>query len=129
MKHFPISLLGLAVLACVSLVSPALAAVSIDWVTVGNPGNAADSYTGYGKVTYNYKIARNETTIGQYCEFLNNAAKTDTYGLYSMYMASYTPTAGITRSGSSGSYPPHRTTDAVHAACGRSLSASLCSVL
>ena len=46
---------------------------------VGNAGNAADPATGYGAVGYAYRIAKNETTIGQYAEFLNAVAKTDTY--------------------------------------------------
>ncbi len=63
-------------LAGVSFVSPALAVVKIDYVTVGNPGNAADPATGsvYGAVAYQYRIAKNETTISQYVEFLNAAA-------------------------------------------------------
>jgi formylglycine-generating enzyme required for sulfatase activity len=103
MKHPIITSLGLAALAGVSLVTPALAVVNIDYVSVGNPGNAADS-TGYGAVGYAYQIAKNETTISQYCEFLNNAAKSDPYALYNPSMASTSYIAGITRSGSSGSY-------------------------
>ncbi len=80
----------------------ASAVVSIDYVTVGNAGNAADT-TGYGAVAYEYKIAKNETTIGQYAEFLNAKAKTDNYGLYSTNMTeSYIN--GISRSGSPGGY-------------------------
>ncbi len=93
---------GLAALASIALVLPA-AAVTIDWVTVGNAGNANDT-TGYGGVAYTYKIARNETTIGQYCEFLNAVAKSDPYALYNPNMASATYIAGISRSGSNGSY-------------------------
>jgi formylglycine-generating enzyme required for sulfatase activity len=96
----------LAVLASVSLVTPAFAVVNIGYVDVGNINNAADS-SGYGAVAYNYKIAKNETTISQYTEFLNAAAKTDNYSLYSTNMSSsggYTYAAGINRSGSSGSY-------------------------
>ena len=89
------------------LVSQALAAtVNIDGVTVGNPGNAADPATGslYGAVPYAYKIARTETTIAQYAEFLNAKAKTDPYGLYDTNMGTYLNSAGITRSGTSGNY-------------------------
>ena len=89
-------------MASVSLVSSASAVVSIDYVSVGYAGNAADS-TGYGAVAYEYKIAKNETTIGQYTEFLNAKAKSDPYALYSTDMTtSYI--AGISRTGSSGSY-------------------------
>ena len=102
MKQRTITSIGLAVLAGVSLVTPAYAVVNIGYVGVGNMNNAADG-TGYGSVAYNYKIAQNETTISQYAEFLNAVAKTDTYSLYNGAMTtSYI--AGITRSGSSGSY-------------------------
>jgi formylglycine-generating enzyme len=87
-------------------------AVTIDYVTIGNVANAADPADGdqftsgiqnYGSVAYVYKIAKNETTISQYAEFLNAVAKTDTYGLYSTGMTiSYIN--GISRSGTSGSY-------------------------
>jgi formylglycine-generating enzyme required for sulfatase activity len=80
--------------------SLASASVTIDWVTVGNAGNAADPLTGYGAVAYEYKIGKYEVTNAQYGAFLNAAAKTDSYGLYNSNMSTY----GITRSGSSGSY-------------------------
>ncbi|MCX6880143.1 MAG: leucine-rich repeat protein, partial [Verrucomicrobia bacterium] len=81
-----------------------MARVPMDYVTIGNPGNAADPATGYGAVSYEYSIAKNETTIGQYCGFLNAVAKTDPYSLYNPSMASDATIAGITRSGVSGSY-------------------------
>ena len=49
-------------------------AVSIDWVTVGNPGNANDD-TGYGGVSDVYQISTYEVTAGQYTEFLNAVAR------------------------------------------------------
>jgi formylglycine-generating enzyme required for sulfatase activity len=79
-------------------------------VTVGNPGNAADTRydaNGYGAVAYEYKIGKFEVTAGQYTEFLNKVAETDTYGLYSAYMDTEAyPHNGcnIKRTGSSGSY-------------------------
>jgi sulfatase modifying factor 1 len=76
-------------------------AVTIDWVTVGDPGNAADT-TGYGAVAETYLIGKYEVTNAQYAEFLNAVADTDTYGLYNTSMSS--GYGGITRSGSSGSY-------------------------
>ena len=94
----------LSALAVVLLAMPATAAVVIDWVPVGNANNPADPTTGYGSVGYNYKIGKYETTILQYTEFLNNAAKSDPYGLYNPSMASDTTVAGIRRTGSSGSY-------------------------
>jgi formylglycine-generating enzyme required for sulfatase activity len=105
MKFPTPSVLTLAALAGVSLVTPALAVVNIDSVLVGNINNANDAAGGslYGAVAYAYKIAKNETTISQYAEFLNAAAKTDSYGLYSANMTtSYIN--GISRSGSSGSF-------------------------
>jgi formylglycine-generating enzyme required for sulfatase activity len=59
------------------------------WVTVGNPGNAPDmryASPGYGAVNYTFRTGKFEVTAGQYTEFLNAVAKTDTYGLYSTYM-------------------------------------------
>ena len=105
MKLPTIPTVGSAVLAGISLVTPALAVVNIDYVTVGNAGNANDAATGsvYGAVAYAYKIAQNETTISQYAEFLNAVAKTDTYSLYNSNMTtSYIN--GIARSGVSGTY-------------------------
>ena len=96
---------NLGILAGISFVTPALAVVNIDYVTVGNAGNANDAATGsvYGAVAYAYKIAQNETTISQYAEFLNAVAKTDTYSLYNSNMTiSYIN--GITQSGSPGTF-------------------------
>jgi sulfatase modifying factor 1 len=79
---------------------PLQAFVTIDYVTVGNTGNAADPTTGYGAVGYEYQIGKYEVTNAQYGDFLNAVAHTDSYGLYNSNMAS----SGITRSGTSGSY-------------------------
>jgi formylglycine-generating enzyme len=92
-------------LASILLTTPAFAVVNIDYVTVGNAGNANDAATGslYGAVAYEYNIAKNETTISQYAEFLNAVAKTDPYGLYSESMTtSYIN--GISQSSSFGSF-------------------------
>ncbi len=83
------------------LTSTADAAVTFDWATVGNAGNAADT-TGFGAVAYEYRIATTEVTNAQYAEFLNAVAATDTFNLYDTRMVSNS--GGITRSGSSGSY-------------------------
>ena len=83
MKHH----LALAV-SCASALYAALptasAAVVIDWVTVGNPGNAAQSPSnrnhaesggdGYGAVAYDYQIGEYEVTNAQYGDFLNAVA-------------------------------------------------------
>ena len=78
-------------------------AVVMETATVGDAGNTAD-YTGYGAVGYNYSIGKYEVTAGQYTEFLNAKAKTDTYGLYSIYMWAIGYGCKIQRSGSSGNY-------------------------
>ncbi len=95
-------------LACVSAAS---AAVNIDTVAIGNPGNAdddevmvTDSTTGYGAVSYAYNVGKFEVTAGQYTEFLNAVAATDTYSLYKTSMDSNILGCQITRLGSSGSY-------------------------
>ena len=72
-------------------------------VTIGNPGNFVNS-VGLGRVDYVYKIGKYAVTIGQYAEFLNAVAKTDTYHLYHPEMRIDLNSAGISRSGSSGSY-------------------------
>jgi hypothetical protein len=55
---------------------------SLEFVTVGNPGNAVDTATGYGSVPYVYQMGKYDVTVGQYTAFLNAVATTDTYGLY-----------------------------------------------
>jgi formylglycine-generating enzyme required for sulfatase activity len=92
----------------VCLASPAFAEVTFEWVTVGDPGNAADplhsgSIPDIGSVGYVYRIAKHEVTNEQYAEFLNAVAATDTNGLYTVNMGS-DPRGGITQSGSSGSF-------------------------
>jgi len=60
--------------------------IEMEWVTVGDPGNEADD-TGYGSVADVYQIGKYEVTAGQYTEFLNAVAATDTYGLYNPEMS------------------------------------------
>ena len=55
-------------------------------------------------MAYNYQIAKNETTISDYAQFLNAKAQADPYGLYNTSMGTDANVAGITRSGASGSY-------------------------
>ena len=86
------------------LIRTALAhAVTIDMVTVGNPGNAADT-TGYGAVNYEYQIGKYDVTIGQYTDFLNAVAKTNDRGLWNAEMSSDQRIRGIAQSGSEGSF-------------------------
>jgi len=101
-------LVVLFVLAILLAPPPALAVVTIDWVTVGNPGNAADNASycivaNCGSVPYGYRISKYEVTNAQYVEFLNAKAASDPLGLYNTLMTS-SSRGGITRSGSSGSY-------------------------
>jgi len=77
--------------------------VSAQYVTVGDPGNPNDS-TGYGGVATTYAIGTYEVTLNQYATFLNAVAATDTFNLYNTNMASDLNSAGISRTGSSGSY-------------------------
>ena len=82
---------------------------SLEMVSVGNPGNAADTRyatPGYGAVNYTYNIGKYEITAGQYTTFLNAVAKTDTYSLYNTNMdtAVYSRGCNIKRTGSSGNY-------------------------
>ncbi len=82
-----------------------------DMITIGNPGNAADTPymdTSFhiGAVSYVYQISTYEVTVGQYTEFLNAKAASDPYDLYHPDMESGYLVGGsfILRSGESGSY-------------------------
>jgi formylglycine-generating enzyme len=92
MKQYVTPRLGLAALAGISLVTPALAVINIDYVPIGNAGNAADNSTGslYGAVAYAYKIGKYEVTNAQYTAFLNavdpNGANAN--GIYNTSMGS-----------------------------------------
>jgi formylglycine-generating enzyme len=77
---------------------------SVQLVTVGNPGNVADS-TGYGSVSSIYAIDKYDVTLAQYTQFLNAvAAATDTYGLYDSRMATAYSSFAINRNEASGSF-------------------------
>jgi len=81
----------------------ASAQVNYQFVTVGYPGNANDT-TGYGGVSYTYDIGTYDVTLNQYTTFLNAVASTDPYGLYNTNLGTDLNVAGISRTGSSGSY-------------------------
>jgi len=83
-----------------------------NFLTVGNAGNANDS-TGYGGVNYQYQIGKYPVTNYDYKVFLNAVAAVDSYGLFQPIMSS-SPSCGITRSGTSGSYM-YSTRDNMHA--------------
>ena len=93
----------------------AVAEVTIETVPVGNLGNTGEwagaTYGGSGPdrvcgaVAYEYRIGKYEVTAGQYTEFLNAVAATDTYGLYNASMDSTSYSAcRITQDGNAGSY-------------------------
>ena len=94
------------VAALLGLFAVSAHAVTIDLVPVRNAGNANDPATGsvYGGVAYDYQIGKYDVTIGQYTDFLNAVAATDTYSLYNANMATDLYVAGIAQTGSSGSY-------------------------
>jgi formylglycine-generating enzyme required for sulfatase activity len=72
---------------------------SLQLVTVGDPGNLADT-TGFGAVGYTYQIGKYDVTNDQYCQFLNAVATAnDPYGLWNSYMQS-SPNGGIICTGS-----------------------------
>lgn len=93
---------GLAV-ALASLAGAALAGplpVTIDYATVGNPGNAATSGTAgpsRGSVSYVFKIAKYETTNADYVKFLNtiDASGSNQFQTYDSLMTSNTINGGI----------------------------------
>ncbi len=84
--------------------------VTIDTVTVGDPGNVDDTHgDGYGGVAYRYNIGKFEVTNSQYAEFLNAVASVgDQYGLYNFNMGGggWNDIGGISRSGSGTSGDP-----------------------
>jgi hypothetical protein len=79
-----------------ALCGPALSAVPLALVPVGDPGNPPDA-NGRGAVGYGYQIGRHEVTNAQYAAFLNAVAATDAHGLYN-------PRMSITRHGASGGH-------------------------
>jgi len=91
-----------------ALAPAASAVVVVDWVTVGDPGNACDpqSQGCFGAVAESYRISRFEVTNAQYAEFLNAVATTDANGLYHVNMGSVEVAdfGGITQIGVPGSF-------------------------
>ena len=62
--------------------------MDMPFLNVGNLGNLDGPYDGgKGAVDYAYNIGKFEVTTGQYTEFLNAVAATDTYALYNDRMA------------------------------------------
>ena len=99
MKIATIPPLRLALLAGIALCTPASAVLTMDYVSVGHAGNAADPATGslYGAVNYAYQIGKYEVTNAQYGEFLNAVDRdgANANGIYDTDMGS-NPRGGIT---------------------------------
>jgi sulfatase modifying factor 1 len=93
----------LTLVATSALIVSASASITMDWVNVGNPGNAADS-TGYGAVAYAYQIGKHEVTNSQYAAFLNavDPEGANANGVYNALMGS-NARGGITYTAGSGS--------------------------
>jgi len=82
--------LWLAALACLPLGSIANAEI-IEWVTVGDPGNTADTDpSGFGAVATSFRIMKYEFTNQLYTEFLNSVDQngTNPYSVYNTNMGS-----------------------------------------
>ena len=92
-----------AVSVFTSFALPNVHAITLAMMTVGNLGNANDT-TGYGDVACEYQIGKYDMTIGQYAEFLNAVAATDTYSPYNARMGTNRDVAGISQTGPSGSH-------------------------
>ncbi len=104
-----------SVCGLIGLLGGTASAVNIETVPVGNPGNAgelsgASAWYGYGpdricgSVDYTYNIGKHEVTAGEYRDFLNAVAKTDTYGLYNTNMWSNSYGCRIEQTGVPGNY-------------------------
>ncbi|MFU8885074.1 MAG: SUMF1/EgtB/PvdO family nonheme iron enzyme [Cyanobacteriota bacterium] len=78
--------------------------ITLDFATVGNPGNRADPITGFGAVKETFQLSTKATTIRQYTKFLNAVAKKDTNQLFNPLMQSDLNIAGIKRQGSAGNF-------------------------
>jgi formylglycine-generating enzyme required for sulfatase activity len=82
---------ALVALVLTSLAVPTASAVTIDWVTVGDPGNTADTApAGYGAVATSFQIMKYEWTNSQYVDFLNSvdANGTNPNSVYNTNMGS-----------------------------------------
>jgi formylglycine-generating enzyme required for sulfatase activity len=104
--RLPRVVLAVGVVALLGSLAVSAHAITIDWLPVGDPGNAADT-TGSpnpaGAVADSFQIMKFEFTNQQYTEFLNSVAATDTYSLYNAGMGN-SNRGGITQMGVSGAY-------------------------
>ncbi len=106
-----VAILASALALSLTINNPAVA-VTFDWATIGDVGNAGDNGGSLGSVDYEFRISKTEVTNAQYVEFLNAVAATDAYGLYKTDMGS-TTLGGIVRNGISGSYTYAVKSDAI----------------
>jgi uncharacterized protein (TIGR03382 family) len=88
---------GLGLVTALALCTPAFAVLTMDYVSVGHAGNAANTAVNspYGAVAHAYQIGKYEVTNTQYTEFLNAVNPTGfgtdgigTNGIYSTSMGS-----------------------------------------
>jgi formylglycine-generating enzyme required for sulfatase activity len=80
-------------------------AVTIDWETVGDAGNAPYDGNGLGAVEYPFRISKFEITHRQYAEFLDAvASESDPYGLYNPNLGRDIEYSGIRQVGEPGNY-------------------------
>jgi formylglycine-generating enzyme len=93
----------IAAMLLLCLGATALANITIETVTVGDPSNPADT-TAFGSVGYVYQIGKYEVTAAQYTAFLNAVAMSDPYGLYNQEMWTHDLGCKIQRSGEDGNY-------------------------
>ncbi|MGA2030753.1 MAG: SUMF1/EgtB/PvdO family nonheme iron enzyme [Thermoguttaceae bacterium] len=105
MRHTLNTMILAAAVAAAGVLSARASTITMAMVTVGDPGNQADT-TGYGGVGYTYQMGKYDVTAAQYAAFLNAVATTsDPYGLYNSSMATDTSYGcGISRTLSSGTY-------------------------
>ena len=78
--------------------------IVLNMLPVENIGNLPNPLTGYGSVSYPYKISQYMITIKQYTQFLNSIAKSDTNNLYTSAMKTNLYVSGIDRCGTPGNY-------------------------
>ena len=96
---------GCLAVAVAGFASSALG-VTIDYATIGNPGNSPNIVSGTnfgGAVATEFKMSTKETTNAQYVAFLTAVGASNTNGIYNDSMGS-SASGGIVRAGSPGSY-------------------------
>jgi len=72
LPRFTRRLLAIHIAAALCLLAAPAFAEPIQWVTVGDPGNTADTApAGYGAVATSFQIMKYEFTNQQYTDFLN----------------------------------------------------------